>query len=402
MFTRKLCNLKNNGIWLRSAAHKKYSKDSQEYSKVVSRAEKIVGGPLSFGTHWLKNELDDTAILLKKLVKTNPLLKYVKNQLTSSESKLRHGLVVLLVSKAAGFDEKDFTNQHDSGILHSQRALAEMLDMQCTGLRIHQTIMNSHKKEKSGDKQQQHEENKVVLLSGDILLAKALQNYANICNNEVLELISCGLRDQIEAEFLGERGADNQPIPSKPKVGQEVRRYDWENEYNLEKLGSEPYLGQGKEEWVLRTMLQAGSILGKGCQGALKLARRGEDMERSAYILGGHLALIWQLYLDIKDYFTGDSYSLVCAPVVMALWEYPSIYDYVIQKGNLKEVGDAVRSTRCMNSLFSLLDEELAFILKYSDGLSVDDARKALQNIAWTIYREAVKIIEYETNKHNQ
>ncbi|XP_061722106.1 all trans-polyprenyl-diphosphate synthase PDSS2-like isoform X2 [Cydia pomonella] len=387
----------------------KYAKDgatTQEWCHVVSRAEKTVGGPTSFDPRWLQDDLAGTANHLQKLVETNPLLKSVKKQLTSSKRKLQRGLIILLVSKMAGFDTKSFTkNQYDSGILHSQRALAKILEMQCTSHRIHQSIVNLQEKKKLGDNYQQLlNGNKILLLLGDVILARTLLNYGDVGNNDVFELVSSGLRDQIEGEFLGEHGADNHPMPSKPNVGHELKPYDWESEYNLEKLGSNSYLGQGKDEWVLRTMLQSGSILGKGCQAAMKLARRGEEMERNAYILGGHLALIWQLYFDIKDFFTNRSYSLVSAPVIMALWEYPSIYDHLLSQRPLclKELSYAVCSTRCLDVLSSLLDEELASILKYSDRLPVNDARNALHNIAWTIYREAVKIIEHEIKKHNQ
>ncbi|XP_063621727.1 all trans-polyprenyl-diphosphate synthase PDSS2-like [Cydia splendana] len=235
-------------------------------------------------------------------------------------------------------------------------------------------------------------------LTGDYILSKSSLLNGGLCNTEVSELICSCLRDQIEGKFLGEHGVDDKPIPSKPNVNHEVKLYDWENECNLEKLGSNEYLGQGKEEWILRTMLLSGSILGKGCEAAMKLARQ-DEIERDAYKLGGHLALLWQLYIDISDFFTNpkSKYSLVGASVIMALWEYPSIYDQLFlsqRPVNLNELNQAVSSNCCMVALSSLLNEELGAVLKYSDGMPVHDARKALQNIAKALYGDAMKIIK--------
>lgn len=179
------------------------------------------------------------------------------------------------------------------------------------------------------------------------------------------------------------------------------RVYDWENEDNLRTLGSNEFLGHGKQEWVLRTMLTSGSILGKGCQGAMKLARRGPEMEKEAYKLGGHLALLWQLYLDVKDFFTHPySYSLVGAPVTIALWEYPQIYGHILESRiekqpiNFKQLYYAVRATRAMDYLTVVLDEELAAVIKHSENFPVEDARSALQKMAVTIHSESLQYIE--------
>ncbi|KOB64780.1 putative tumor suppressor protein, partial [Operophtera brumata] len=389
-------------------------RDELDWRNVVSEAEQIVGYPTSFlNLRWLFNdEIANTAIHLRKLVGTNhPLLKSAKNLLIGSKSNLQSvGLIVLLVSKAAGLNPQDFTLElYDSGVLHSQRALAEIVEMKRTGHMIHKTMVNLQEKEKLGDKfKDLLYGNKISLLTGDYLLATCLQHLGGLRNNEVTELISTGLRDLVEGDFLGKRSEkDNSPLPTMPKGETKLRgcnvelNYDWENENNLNKLGSNDFLGQGKDEWILRTMLTSGSMLGKGCQGAMMLANRGEEMEKNAYKLGGHLALLWQLYLDVKDFFTHPySYSLVNAPVILALWEYPQIYGHILEAKledkqlEYKQLYYAVRGTRALEYLRIFLDDELAATLKYSDMFPVEDARSALQKMALAIHEEAVQYIE--------
>lgn len=206
----------------------------------------------------------------------------------------------------------------------------------------------------------------------------------------------------MEGDFFGEHDKEQNPLPSKPKgVDSKNPPYQWEIEDNIQKLGSNEYLGQCRDEWTLRTMLMSGSIIGKGCQGAMKLAGHGVDKEREAYILGGHLALIWQLYLDIKDFFIHpNSFSFVGAPVMFALWEYPTIYSHFLEarldKKPIEHKGlyYAVKSTRALEYLTIFLDIELATILEFSDKFPVEDARTAIQKMALTIHSETMHYIE--------
>ncbi|CAH0728633.1 unnamed protein product, partial [Brenthis ino] len=378
-----------------------------DWRDVLTEAEQIVGYPTSFlNLRWLFNdEIASTAIHLRKLVGTNhPLLKSAKNLLIGSKSNLQSvGLIILLVSKAAGLDFQCHTkDQYSSGVLHSQRALAEIVEMKRTGHLVHKTMVNLMEKEKYGDKYKDFlYGNKIVLLTGDYLLASCLKNLGGLYNNDVTELISTGLRDLVEGDFLGDFDDDNNPLPSRPTVCNNVKNYQWQIENNLSTLGSNEFLGQGKNEWLLRTMLTSGSLLGKGCQGAMKLANRGEKIEKNAYILGGHLAIIWQLYLDVKDFFTYPySYSLVGAPVILAIWEYPTVYSFIIEAKlekrpvEYKQLYYAVRATRALDYLTIFLEEEMAAIMEHSDKFPVEDARVAIQKMALTVRTETLQYME--------
>ncbi|CAH2094842.1 unnamed protein product [Euphydryas editha] len=382
-------------------------REELDWRDVVTEAEQIVGYPTSFlNLRWLlSDEIANTAIHLRKLVGTNhPLLKSAKNLLIGSKSNLQSvGLIILLVSKAAGLPRDHTRDQHTSGVLHAQRALAEIVEMKRTGHMIHKTMANLQDKEKHGDKYKDLlYGNKIVLLTGDYLLATCLKNLGKLRNNDVTELISTGLRDLVEGDFLGERDDANNPLPSKPKASNDFKApYNWQGEDNLGKLGSNDYLGRGKDEWLLRTMLTSGSLLGKGCQGAMKLAGRGEQMERDAYILGGHLAIIWQLYLDVRDFFTHPySYSLVGAPVVLAIWEYPTVYSYILEAKiekrpiEYKQLYYAVRATRSLEYLTIFLEEETTAILKISERFPIEDARNAIQKMALMIHDETIQYME--------
>lgn len=86
-----------------------------------------------------------------------------------------------------------------------------------------------------------------------------------------MELISTALRDLTVGEFLGRHDKQNNPLPSSP-----------------------PHT-DALSDWTEHNILSAGSLLGKACQGTLKLAGHGVELQEHGYIFGKHLALAWQV-----------------------------------------------------------------------------------------------------------
>lgn len=87
--------------------------------------------------------------------------------------------------------------------------------------------------------------------------------------------MSSAVRDQAVSEFLGLRDKQNNPLPSTC------------NETAL-------------SDWTQRNVLSAGSLLGKSCQGTLKLAGHSNQLQEEGYKFGKHLALAWQVF---SNYF---------------------------------------------------------------------------------------------------
>lgn len=85
--------------------------------------------------------------------------------------------------------------------------------------------------------------------------------------------MSSAVRDLAEGEFVGRRDQQNNPLPSPQGVS------------------------DATEDWTLRNVLSAGSLLGKSCQGTLKLAGHGTELQEQGYKFGKHLALAWQVKL---------------------------------------------------------------------------------------------------------
>lgn len=96
------------------------------------------------------------------------------------------GLIVLLISKSAGLNIEPSNLERDisSGLLHSQRALAEITEMIRTSQLVHQGLVNLQNTENSGIELPADSDlifgNKIALLGGDYLLGNACLQLAGL------------------------------------------------------------------------------------------------------------------------------------------------------------------------------------------------------------------------------
>ncbi|VEN51258.1 unnamed protein product [Callosobruchus maculatus] len=364
-----------------------------DWNKAVTEAEKIVGYPTSFlSLRWLmSDEIANVALQLRKLVGSNhPLLKTAKGLFYNGKNNMQAwGLIVLLVSKAAGQAPgmPDMEVDKAAGVLHSQRALAEVTEMIRTSHLVHKGLVNLQPPIVVDSPSDMIFGNKIALLSGDYLLSNSCIELANLRNQELVELMSSAVRDLAEAEFVGPRDLQNAPLPARPKS--DTEDYDVLIADNIEPLAVGEAMGNAKAEWTVRHILNAGSLLGKSCQGTLKLAGHPEELQRQGYLFGKHLALAWQAYLDREPFTPGSfgPFSLISAPVLFALQHDPSLYD-LIEKGldniedvDYEQVRERVMLGPALEMTKNLQNDHSSAALEMLRKLPDSDARTALQNI---------------------
>ncbi len=128
---------------------------------------------------WVKN----TFMLFKTMV----LFWCFRNLVYNGKYNMQAwGLIVLLISKAAGCAStiSEMEQDKSAGILHSQRALAEVTEMIRTAHLVHQGLMNLQPLAKAGNELSSESEmilgNKIALLSGDYLLGNASSQIATL------------------------------------------------------------------------------------------------------------------------------------------------------------------------------------------------------------------------------
>jgi len=374
--------------------HSACASKKPDFNRAVSEAEKIVGYPTSFlSLRWLmSDEIANVALHLRKLVGSNhPLLKTAKNLIYNGKNTMQAwGLIVLLVSKAAGHtsDVPDLEQDTAAGVLHSQRALAEVTEMIRTSHLVHKGMANF----KNTDPLVLNDMifgNKIALLSGDYLLSKSCSELASFRNQDLVELMSSAVRDLAEAEFVGPRDAQNNPLPAKPKT--KTKKFTILE--GIDPIVVTDALGDPRAEWTLRNVLNAGSLLGKSCQGTLKLAGHPQNLQEKGYLFGKHLALAWQACLERELFAPGTSgvFSLVSAPVLFQLHSEPELYAE-IEKGrdcvdnvDFELIRNRVQNGNALEMTKRLQHEHSDAAMKVLEEFPLSDARTALINIITAI-----------------
>ncbi|XP_018334649.1 decaprenyl-diphosphate synthase subunit 2-like [Agrilus planipennis] len=336
-FHRKL-NTNRKLSYMNMIKHRVNFEKKIDLNRAVCEAEKVVGYPTSFlNLRWLlSDEVANIALHLRKLMGSgHPLIHTVRDFLTGNNSPA-WGLVVLLVSKVAGLNGefKSVDKDLSVGVLHSQRALAEVTEMIRTSNIIHKSLVNVRNGNdvSKGDAVDLYFGNKISLLSGDYLLSTSYHTLACLKNQSLNELMCAALRDLVEVEFVGPRDDQNVALPIKPNPEQkDIEVYE---HYDSEPYDIEDILGNVKAEWTLRNVLGGASLLGKSCQGTLMLAGHPVEVQERGYRIGKNVALAWQARNEIKIFSKGykGPFKLVCAPLMFQLECEPELYKE-IEKG---------------------------------------------------------------------
>ncbi|KAM4816868.1 all trans-polyprenyl-diphosphate synthase PDSS2 isoform X2 [Urocitellus parryii] len=323
------------------------SRSPAHWNQVVSEAEKIVGYPTSFMSLrcLLSDELSNIAMQVRKLVGTQHPLLTTARHLSSSATCLsnliaasgglctihnsqimepqprypsidewtkkmwglvhdsRHnlqlrGLVVLLISKAAGPSGVNTSQNYDtvSGIYSCQRSLAEITELIHTALLVHRGIVNLNELQSSdGPLKDMQFGNKIAILSGDFLLANACNGLALLQNTKVVELLASALMDLVQGVYH-----ENSTSAKENYITDDI----------------------GISTWKEQTFLSHGALLAKSCQAAMELAKHDAEVQDMAFQYGKHMAMSHKINSDLQPFIkekTSDcvTFHLNSAPVVL-------------------------------------------------------------------------------------
>ncbi|CAG9801362.1 unnamed protein product [Chironomus riparius] len=373
------------------------------WNQAVSEAEKIVGYPTSFlSLRWLlSDEIANVALHLRKLVGSNhPLLKTAKNLIYDGRSNMQAwGLIVLLISKAAGHAPHipDLEEDKSAGVLHSQRALAEVTEMIRTSTLVHQGMVNLQTLNHSGNELAADSEmifgNKIALLGGDYLLGNACLQLAGLRNQDLIGLISSAVRDLAESNFVGDRDDENIALPSDPALKINLTDDKPLDDFdNTRDIDMSLIFGHPEREWNFRHTLSSGTLLGKSCQGTLKLAGQSEALQKHGYTFGKHLALAYQASMDLEPFKLQElpltaTFSLISAPVLFHIDHDPSLYEEIrcgkksVTNIDFRKIHKIVTDGPGIDETKELQRKHGQIAMDVLNEFPDCDARTALQNI---------------------
>ncbi|KAM6180862.1 all trans-polyprenyl-diphosphate synthase PDSS2 isoform 2-T2 [Erethizon dorsatum] len=356
------------------------SRSPTHWNQVVSEAEKIVGYPTSFMSLrcLLSDELSNIAMQVRKLVGTqHPLLTTARGFVHDSRHNLQlRGLVVLLISKAAGPSSMDTACQNYdvvSGIYSCQRSLAEITELIHTALLVHRGIVNlSELQSSDGPLKDMQFGNKIAILSGDFLLANACSGLAVLQNTKVVELLASALMDLVQGVYH-----ENSTSAKENDITDDI----------------------GISTWKEQTFLSHGALLAKSCQAAMELAKHGAEVQGTAFRYGKHVAMSHKIHSDLQPFIkekASDSmtFNLNSAPVVLHqeflgrdLWmkQIREAQD----KGRLDyaKLRETIKAGKGVTSAIDLCRYHGNKALEALESFPPSEARSALENIVFAVTR---------------
>lgn len=233
----------------------------------------------------------------------HPVLNKVARHFFDMQGKRFRPTILLLVSQAIG-------TPRDSVEFAKQKRLAEINEMIHTASLIHDDVIDIADTRRGSRTVHKIFGNKVAVLAGDFLLARASVLLGQLGNTKVVELISTVLEDMVHGEMMQAK--------------------------------AEPHELLTFEHYILKNYLKTGSLISLGCQSAAVLS--GEHFESEVAIAardyGRHLGVAYQLIDDLLDFTASEellgkpaladmAQGLATAPALFAAREFPEMEDLV-------------------------------------------------------------------------
>lgn len=214
---------------------------------------------------------------ITKLLGTgHPFIKTIGKHYLQGDTNRIRPLLVLLMAKATCQAEKKIPQQFlfdndfeetaqlitslENPILPQQRRLAEISEMIHTASLLHYDVIDNNNPDHVAG-------NKLAVLSGDFLLARASLALAQLKNAECIELISTCIANIVEGEFMQLQN----PHEENPD---EKKAFD----YYLEKV-----------------YLKTASLIAQSCKASAVLAGCSSDVTKITYEYGKHMGIAFQV-----------------------------------------------------------------------------------------------------------
>ncbi|ORY97508.1 solanesyl pyrophosphate synthase [Syncephalastrum racemosum] len=368
--------------------------DDEDQDRIVDPA-KLVGRDL----------LDLKGNIGKLLGSGHPFLNTVAKHYFSADGKHIRPLLVLLTAQATSIapkDQKEPTidyqsidtpishglkniTSHDTfdrqthytpsitrqgcTILPTQRRLAEISEMIHTASLLHDDVIDASLTRRNLPSANASFGNKMAVLAGDFLLARASLALARLRNAECTELMATCIANLVEGEFMQLKNTqDERSGAQKPKMS----TFD----YYMEK-----------------TYMKTGSLIAQSCKASAVLGNCTKEVADIAYDFGRNLGLAFQLVDDMLDFTVTAAdlgkpagadlkLGLATAPVLFAWEEFPELEPLIKRKfaeeGDVEKARNFVYQSDGLKKTMGLAESHCKTAIETISRLPPSDARAAL------------------------
>lgn len=263
-------------------------------------------------------------------------------------------------------------NKHPrSDLFKAQRRLAEISEMIHTASLFHDDVIDDADTRRGSPSVHKVFGNKMAILAGDYLLARASIFLARLRDVEVVETMSTIIEHLVRGEVMQMKGADIRDNQNQRMV-----------------------------QYLRKNFYKTASLMANSCKSAAILAGYNDNVVNAAYRYGKHLGIAFQLVDDVLDYDGSASAmgkpalsdlnaGLATAPVLFATETFSAELEPMIERKFNKE-GDIERALE---------------LVRKSDGIErtktlahvhVELAIQAILELAQNKYRDSLIHLAYK------
>ena len=210
-----------------------------------------------------------TSIAPKKSTQPKDIAHHNENQYRSIDTPISNGLQNIL--KEGVFDQQthytpSITHQGCT-VLPTQRRLAEISEMIHTASLLHDDVIDASATRRNLPSANASFGNKMAVLAGDFLLARASLALARLRNSECIESMATCLANLVEGEFMQLKNTRDKDVKAKTTF-----------DYYIEK-----------------TYMKTGSLIAQSCKSSAVLGNCTSEVNDIAFQFGRNLGLAFQV-----------------------------------------------------------------------------------------------------------
>lgn len=249
----------------------------------------------------------------------------------------------------------------------SQVRLAEITEMIHTASLFHDDVIDKAETRRGVPSVNQVFGNKLAILGGDFMLARASISLARLRDLQVVELMSASIEHLVKGEIM-------QMKPSKETSG-----------------------NVALESYLRKNFYKTASLMGHSCLAAAVLGDHSVEGRRAAYLYGTYLGQAFQLIDDALDFedsslLTGKApladlkSGLATAPALFAAEEHPKLSMLISRKfdypGDIDEALELVKNSAGLQRCKDLAQVHAEQAIEAIQVLAPSPARDALVALA--------------------
>ncbi|KAJ1507094.1 coq1 putative hexaprenyl diphosphate synthase [Coelomomyces lativittatus] len=292
----------------------------------------------------------------------HPLLDQIAKYYFTQPGKQLRPLIVLLISQATCNREEGPT------ILDSQRRLAEITELIHTASLLHDDVIDNADLRRNIASVNALHGNKLAVLAGDFLLARASVALAHLRQLEVIELLSTVLADLVQGEILQMQSSSGT---------------------------------HALDSYLDRIYKKTASLIAKSSRAAAVLGEVSQEVAQNAYVYGKHLGIAFQLMDDVLDLSTTSTAQLgkpvhadihegvITAPMLFAM-EHSSDFRTLVQRkfqmpGDEKQAIDLLHRSDAFEKTKKLAEQHCLLAVDAIKSWTPSQAKTLLENLASSV-----------------